>query len=245
MYGVSDAFGRRDGELSQRLHMEGNPVEEAHFVRRRQRTYYKTATGYVLPLGAAVVIYQSDTIPLTFLTSVYYTLISGLLLYLGTTLHYHLRQTYYNYEYSREKWETENYPAGEIQEMVDLYVTRHQFDRNDAQTIINTMVKYPTFFLTHMMSIELNMSNSNLQAPLIEALYPATSLLFFGVLFSAPLDSPGLYHYRYVYLVSHQFIWLTVGYRLYFTYRWGNLGLVVVWTVLLLTLGAMLQFGIN
>jgi len=57
-------------------------------------------------------------------------------------------------ERDRESWEMENYPEGEISEMVDIYKQKGMSEE-DAQIIISTMAKYTEPFIDHMMVEEL------------------------------------------------------------------------------------------
>lgn len=60
-------------------------------------------------------------------------------------------------ERAREKWEYENYPEGEKQEMIDIYIKKG-FDPEDAKLIIDTYTKKPEYadlFIDHMMTEEL------------------------------------------------------------------------------------------
>jgi len=59
-------------------------------------------------------------------------------------------------ERKREVWEFENYPEGEVNEMVELYVERG-LPVDDAQTIVKTMAKHKDFFIDVMMRDELGM----------------------------------------------------------------------------------------
>lgn len=59
-------------------------------------------------------------------------------------------------ERERENWEMENYPEGEIREMVDIYVTRGM-EQEDAEAVIKTMAKYKDFFVDVMMAEELQL----------------------------------------------------------------------------------------
>ena len=52
------------------------------------------------------------------------------------------------FERRREAWELKNFPEGEREEMIELYVNKGMKE-NDAETIIGTMTKYPSFFLDH------------------------------------------------------------------------------------------------
>lgn len=59
-------------------------------------------------------------------------------------------------ERRRENWEMENYPEGEIREMIDIYQTRGM-SREDATKVIETMAKYQDFFVDIMMAEELQL----------------------------------------------------------------------------------------
>lgn len=54
------------------------------------------------------------------------------------------------------RWELENFPEGEIQEMVDLY-TQKGMSEEDARVVIERMAKYPDFFVNIMMVEELEL----------------------------------------------------------------------------------------
>lgn len=57
-------------------------------------------------------------------------------------------------ERRRENWEMENYPEGEIAEMIDIYQERGM-THDDAKLVIETMAKYKEFFVDVMMAEEL------------------------------------------------------------------------------------------
>lgn len=59
-------------------------------------------------------------------------------------------------ERERERWEMENYPEGEIREMIDIY-TEKGMGRDDAKLVIETMAKYKEFFVDIMMKEELEL----------------------------------------------------------------------------------------
>jgi len=59
-------------------------------------------------------------------------------------------------EREREVWEMKTYPAGEIEEMIDLYQQRGM-SRDDAEVVIKRMAKYPDFFVDIMMVEELGL----------------------------------------------------------------------------------------
>jgi len=59
-------------------------------------------------------------------------------------------------ERKREMWEMDNYPEGEVQEMIDIYVERGM-EKNDAEKVIKIMSKYKEFFVNVMMAEELEL----------------------------------------------------------------------------------------
>lgn len=60
-------------------------------------------------------------------------------------------------EREREEWELENYPAGEIAEMVEIYEDKGM-THDDAVLCIETMAKYKGFFVDIMCQQELNLT---------------------------------------------------------------------------------------
>jgi len=63
---------------------------------------------------------------------------------------------YVTKEREREAWELQNYPQGEIAEMIELFVARGM-TREDAQFVIERMAKYKDFFVDLMMTEELSL----------------------------------------------------------------------------------------
>lgn len=59
-------------------------------------------------------------------------------------------------EREREMWEMDNYPEGEVQEMIDIYVEKGM-GREDAEMVIHAMSKYKDFFVDVMMAEELEL----------------------------------------------------------------------------------------
>jgi len=59
-------------------------------------------------------------------------------------------------EREREMWELQNFPEGEIAEMVQLFVARGM-SRADAESVIKCMAKYQDFFVDIMMKEELSL----------------------------------------------------------------------------------------
>eukprot|EP01025_Chloroclados_australasicus_P011996 TRINITY_DN15440_c0_g1_i2.p1 TRINITY_DN15440_c0_g1~~TRINITY_DN15440_c0_g1_i2.p1 ORF type:complete len:324 (-),score=37.74 TRINITY_DN15440_c0_g1_i2:446-1417(-) len=63
---------------------------------------------------------------------------------------------YVKQEYEREKWETDNYLQGEVEEMIEIYVNQG-FSEQDARDMINIMSKYRNVFVKTMMMEELGL----------------------------------------------------------------------------------------
>lgn len=53
----------------------------------------------------------------------------------------------------REEWETKHFQDGEVKEMVELYMEKG-VAKEDAVAILTRMVRYPAFFVEHMMVVE-------------------------------------------------------------------------------------------
>merc|ERR1711871_49103 len=60
------------------------------------------------------------------------------------------------HERAREAWEMENYPEGEIREMIEIYEAKG-VSSADAKIILETMAKYKDFFVDHMVVQELEL----------------------------------------------------------------------------------------
>lgn len=87
-------------------------------------------------------------------------------------------------ERERECWELENYKEGEIQEMIDIYVSKGM-EREDAVSVINTMAKYDSFFVDLMMAQELELQvpeDDHVQESLREGVVMFCSFASFGAM---------------------------------------------------------------
>merc|ERR1712154_51139 len=94
-------------------------------------------------------------------------------------------------ELQREKWEFDNFQEGEITEMVEIYQEKG-ISEKDAKLILNTMAKYPEFFLNHMMMEELELDTSVIHDnPLKNGGITFVSFMVFG---TVPLLSYIIFH---------------------------------------------------
>jgi vacuolar iron transporter family protein len=85
-------------------------------------------------------------------------------------------------EKRREEWELENYPEGEIEEMIDLY-EKKGLPRKDAETVINIMAKHKEFFVDVMMAEELELQvPAEDDNPWVDGGVTFCSFVFFGTI---------------------------------------------------------------
>lgn len=87
-------------------------------------------------------------------------------------------------ERRREEWELENYPEGEIKEMVEIYEEKGM-SKADAQLVVQTMAKYKDFFVDVMMTQELELQvpdKDHVTESMKEGLVMFTAFAFFGAL---------------------------------------------------------------
>jgi len=87
-------------------------------------------------------------------------------------------------ERRRECWELENYPEGEIQEMIEIY-TERGMSSEDAEMVVKTMSKYKDFFVDIMMTHELELhvpEDDHVYESFREGVVMFSSFAFFGSL---------------------------------------------------------------
>ena len=79
----------------------------------------------------------------------------GISMGLGDYLSEKAERNFVMHEFKREQWEMRNYPEGEVQEMIDIYVKHKKFSQEDAEAVIKTFAKYPEAFIGLMCVDEL------------------------------------------------------------------------------------------
>jgi DNA damage-binding protein 1 len=85
-------------------------------------------------------------------------------------------------ETKRETWEYDTYKAGEVEEMVDLYMKKGM-SKEDATTAMETMSKYKDIFVNLMMVEELDLKPvSEDDDPRINGLVTFLSFIAFGAI---------------------------------------------------------------
>ncbi|KAG9404849.1 hypothetical protein AC1031_005061 [Aphanomyces cochlioides] len=128
----------------------------------------------------------------------------GLSMGMGDVLSTQAKIDLIQHERSREVWELENFPEGELQEMIQLYESKG-VSTDDATLVVNTLSRYKEAFVDIMMVEELGlMPVDEDENPLIGGFVTFGSFMLFG---SVPLLSylinliPGLH------LSSDQALW--------------------------------------
>lgn len=87
-------------------------------------------------------------------------------------------------ERRREQWEMNNYPQGEVKEMIEIYETRG-VSHDDAVAVINILAKYKDFFVDLMMMQELQLQvpeENHVRESFFEGIVMFCSFAFFGAL---------------------------------------------------------------
>lgn len=80
----------------------------------------------------------------------------GLSMGMGEYLSAKSEHDYIAAERDREEWEFDNYPEGEVKEMIDLYKERG-FSEEDASNVMHILKNNRKFFIDHMMVQELGL----------------------------------------------------------------------------------------
>jgi VIT1/CCC1 family predicted Fe2+/Mn2+ transporter len=106
----------------------------------------------------------------------------GLSMGLGDMLSSQAEADLVNHERAREVWEFENYPEGEMDEMIELY-EKKGIATDDAKLVVHTLAKYKEAFIDIMMVEELNlMPVDDDDSPLTGGVVTFVSFMLFGVI---------------------------------------------------------------
>eukprot|EP00049_Salpingoeca_infusionum_P023218 m.10982 g.10982 ORF g.10982 m.10982 type:complete len:380 (-) comp5644_c0_seq1:182-1321(-) len=179
-----DAYAKGDRELSKQAHELG-AADESHMTESGQ--YVKamvfggmdgiittfavvaSVTGANLPVGVVIIMGIANLVA------------DGLSMGVGEYTSGLSELQYAHAERQRESWEFDNYPQGEVDEMVEIYKNRG-FEEDEAKTILSLMAKHPDFFIDHMMVQELGlMPPDEDESPLKQGLVMFCSFAAFGL----------------------------------------------------------------
>ncbi len=99
----------------------------------------------------------------------------------GDALSRKAEQEYILAERDREIWEMENYPEGEIQEMIEIF-TKKGMTTDDAGMLIRKYAEYPDLFVEFMMNFELELQVPTQEDnPWKNGFVTFCSFIFFGL----------------------------------------------------------------
>mmetsp|Transcript_11621 Transcript_11621/g.27624 ORF Transcript_11621/g.27624 Transcript_11621/m.27624 type:complete len:282 (-) Transcript_11621:94-939(-) len=171
MAGTEDVdISMRDLEAARKAHAAGNveASKAAHAARVHNEQHSKAGehiksivfggldgiiTTFAVVAGAVGGGLSTDVILILGFSSVFADALS---MGVGDALSSKAENEFTMLERSREEWELDNNPEGEIQEMVDLYKQKGM-EEEDARVVIERMAKYKDFFIDIMMVEELEL----------------------------------------------------------------------------------------
>jgi DNA damage-binding protein 1 len=152
------AYASRDTELSRAVHQSTELAEIAagksdflHGVPPSTAFTSSPTSAFLLGSVSACIVGSTLSNPTYWFISV--TLLT-IILYLSAWIDERLQIDFAEFEKSRERWEVENFPEGEIQEMLQIYAN-YGISQQDALTVASTLAKYPDFWIDHMLLHEI------------------------------------------------------------------------------------------
>lgn len=180
-----EAYSNRDSEGSIRAHVTMREHVEKH---SKIGGYIKSIvfggvdgiiTTFAVVAGAVGGDLGVDVILILGLSSVFADAVS---MGVGDALSTHSENEYILMEKERETWELENYRQGEIDEMIDLYVSKGM-STEDAKECIHLLAKYPELFVDVMMKEELGLCVPDVDDnPLNDGAVTFCSFVVFGMI---------------------------------------------------------------
>ena len=160
---AQSAFASRDSDLSRAVHQSKELAEIAagksdflHGIPPSSSFSSSSSSSFLMGsvacciLGSALSTGVPNHVLFWFLGLVAVSLI----LYLVAWIDERFKSDFTDFEKSRERWEVENFPDGEIQEMIHIY-TDYGISEEDAENVARTLSKYPDFWIDHMLLHEI------------------------------------------------------------------------------------------
>ena len=162
-----DAFGSRDSDLSRALHQSTELAEIAsgksdflhgqppssNFMRSCAAAGLRGSIAAGLVLGCLAHIETEVTLTLW----IRGIMIASVISIFSAWVDDRFSSEFTEFERQRERWEVENFPEGEIQEMLHIY-TEYGLSETDALTVAKTLAKYPEFWVDHMLLHEIGIA---------------------------------------------------------------------------------------
>ncbi len=176
-----EAYQRRDGRASRLAHMprarEKHRQEQGQFIKS---IVYGGLDGIITTFAVVAGVAGAGLQPGIVLILGFANLIAdGISMAIGDYLSTKAEREYETAERRREQWEVENYPEGEMLEMVELY-TAKGFAREDSEAMVAILSKNREAWVDVMMVEELGIVSSD-ESPLKNAVATFFSFALFGI----------------------------------------------------------------
>lgn len=178
--GAKNAYKSKDAKASKAAH-EGKFSQEQH---KKGGEYLKSAVyggldGIITTFAVVAGVTGAALSPGIILILGFANLIGdGISMAVGDYLSTKAEHEYYESEKKRERWEVDNYPEGEKQEMIELYQEKG-ISKPDSHKMINILSKYKKAWVEVMMVEELGMVKDD-SSPTKNALVTFGSFAIFG-----------------------------------------------------------------
>ncbi|KAJ8605997.1 hypothetical protein CTAYLR_010117 [Chrysophaeum taylorii] len=152
-----EAFERRDSVSSRREHERAEELHATAGAGELVKSLVFGGLDGVITTFAIVAAVEGARLPTStvILMGVANLVADGISMGLGDYLSEVAEERFVRHEFEREMWEMENYPEGEIQEMIQIYVEKKGLSRDDATSVMRTLAKYPRVFVDLMCVDEL------------------------------------------------------------------------------------------
>lgn len=167
------AFAARDSDFSRAVHQSIELAEiaagKSDFLHGSPPSSDFTADPLLAAIvGSTVSILMSSCLSdLPAYANVFWvigTVLSTCLLSVVVWIDTRFKQDFGEFERQRERWEVDNFPEGEIQEMVHIY-TECGVSEADAMMVAKTLSKYPEFWIDHMLLHEIGIVPNHASRP--------------------------------------------------------------------------------
>lgn len=188
---VRNAHAQQDAEASKHLHqlkLELGKHDHAMENHMHGGDYIKSAVygglDGIITTFATVTSVAGSGLPhsVILIIGLAHLVADGLSMGLGDMLSSQAEVELVQHERAREVWEFENYPEGEMEEMIELY-EKKGIATDDAKLVVHTLAKYKEAFIDIMMVEELNlMPVDDEDSPLKGGIITFLSFMLFGVI---------------------------------------------------------------
>eukprot|EP00127_Corallochytrium_limacisporum_P000792 Clim_evm78s25 gene=Clim_evmTU78s25 len=155
-----EAFELGDKKLSKKLHEGTNPepaIEAYHNTGSTVHYEVLASLNDGLMKGALVLhttSFFNSPLEVAAYASAAFSLALAVATEMSSALQRLVLQEHRYTEIRREYWEFDNYPEGEIKEMIAIYKGRGVQEK-DAKSVLRTLQSYRDFFVEHMITLEL------------------------------------------------------------------------------------------